>query len=375
MKRGAGEFGNGMGEMLREPVKPGREQCAAEKDHDNVDDQRPKWPHDLMINAVAIHAKREFVLPDANIVRLNFRRDRFYWLLWKGYDMQLAEMAKDSQSATDAEQTAQKKFGRFYLQERLNDGGMAEIWLVTDGRGKPYALRRLRDGLRFNLLARRRFLRGCEVLSHLNQSEYVVGYVEHGKMEGTLYMLMDYVEAENLKMLFGRHDPVLTENVAQILIDMALGLTDVHESGYMHLDFKPENVLVSRNGSVRLIDFDLAQPIPEKPKKMSKNPGTPAYMAPEQLQRKPIDPRADIFAYGVAAYELVTNLKPFAGDTPGEILAHQLDLSGPTPPREHNADLPAALEKVILKCIARDPDRRYPFMSVLVRDLQNALYL
>ena len=289
-----------------------------------------------MINAVAIHAKREFVLPDANIVRLNFRRDRFYWLLWKGYDMQLAEMAKDSQSATDAEQTAQKKFGRFYLQERLNDGGMAEIWLVTDGRGKPYALRRLRDGLRFNLLARRRFLRGCEVLSHLNQSEYVVGYVEHGKMEGTLYMLMDYVEAENLKMLFGRHDPVLTENVAQILIDMALGLTDVHESGYMHLDFKPENVLVSRNGSVRLIDFDLAQPIPEKPKKMSKNPGTPAYMAPEQLQRKPIDPRADIFAYGVAAYELVTNQKPFAGDTPGEILAHQLDLSGPTPPREHN---------------------------------------
>ena len=284
-------------------------------------------------------------------------------------------MASGTQSTAGPEGTTQKKFGRFYLQELLNNGGMAEIWLVTDGRGKPFALRRLRDSLRFNLLERRRFLHGCEVLAHVNQSEYVVGYVEHGKMEGTLYVLMDYVEAENLKMLFGRHDPVLTENVAQILIDMALGLTDVHESGYMHLDFKPENVLVSRNGSVRLIDFDLAQPIPEKPKKMSRNPGTPSYMAPEQLQRKPIDPRADIFAYGVAAYELVTNQKPFAGDTPGEILARQLDLSGPTPPREHNPDLPAALEKVILKCIARDPDRRYPFMSVLVRDLQNALYL
>ena len=252
---------------------------------------------------------------------------------------------------------------------------MAEIWLATDGRGKPYALRRLHPGLRFNLLERRRFRRGCEVLSHLNQSEYVVGYVEHGKMEGTPYLLMDYVEAENLKMLFGRHDPVLTENVAQILIDMALGLADVHESGYMHLDFKPENVLVSRNGNVRLIDFDLAQPIPEKPKKMSKNPGTPSYMAPEQLQRHPIDSRADIFAYGVAAYELLTNRKPFDGETPGEILARQLDLTGPTPPREHNPDLPAALEKVVLKCIARDPDRRYPFMGVLVRDLQNALYL
>ena len=138
--------------------------------------------------------------------------------------MPLADMANGSQSTTGSEPAAQNKFGRFYLQERLNDGGMAEIWLATDGRGKPFALRRLRDGLRFNLLARRRFLRGCEVLSHLNQSEYVVGYVEHGKMEGTLYLLMDYVEAANLKVLFARHDPVLTENVAQILIDMALGL-------------------------------------------------------------------------------------------------------------------------------------------------------
>jgi serine/threonine protein kinase len=289
--------------------------------------------------------------------------------------MPIKEMADGTQSITGSDGATQSKFGRFYLQELLNNGGMAEIWLVTDGRGKPYALRRLRDGLRFNLLARRQFRRGCEVLSHLNQSEYVVGYVEHGKMEGTLYMLMDYVEAENLKLLFARHDPVMTENVAQILIDMALGLADVHESGYMHLDFKPENVLVSRNGSVRLIDFDIAQPIPEKPKKMSKNPGTPSYMAPEQLQRKPIDSRVDIFAYGVAAYELLTNQKPFDGETPGEILARQLDLSGPTPPREHNADIPAALEKVVLKCLARDPDRRYPFVSVLVRDLQNALYL
>jgi len=252
---------------------------------------------------------------------------------------------------------------------------MAEIWLVTDGRNRPFALRKLRAELRFNLLARRRFQHGCRVLSQLNQSDYIVGYVEHGKAEGVPYLVMDYVEAANLKELFGRQDPVLVENVAQILIDMALGLSHVHESGFMHLDFKPENVLVTRNGSVQIIDFDLAQPIPEKPKKMSKNPGTPAYMAPEQLQRQPIDPRADIFAYGVAAYELLTNQKPFPGESPAEILARQLDLSGPLPPREHNADIPAALEKVILKCIAREPDRRYPYMSILVRDLQSALYV
>jgi len=286
----------------------------------------------------------------------------------------MMKMESSFQGETETE-AVQEQFGRFYLQELLNSGGMADIWFVTDGRGKPYALRKLKKELRFNFLARRRFLRGCEVLSQLNQSDFIVGYVEHGKADGTLYLLMDYVEAANLKELFARHDPVLTENVAQILIDMAAGLGHVHESGFMHLDFKPENVLVTRNGGVRLIDFDLAQPIPEKPVKMSKNPGTPGYMAPEQLQRQPIDSRVDIFAYGVSAYELVTNHKPFPGETPAEILAAQLDNSSPIPVREHNPEIPAALEKVILKCLAREPDRRYPFMSVLVHDLQNALYI
>ena len=265
--------------------------------------------------------------------------------------------------------------GRFYPQELINSGGMSEIWLVTDGRGKPYALRKLKKGLRFNLLARRRFLRGCEVLAKLNESEYIVGYVEHGKAEGTLYMIMDYVEAENLKQLFARADPVLTENVSQILIDMAAGLLHVHESGYMHLDFKPENVLVTRNGGVRLIDFDLSQPIPEEPVKLAKNPGTPGYMAPEQLQRKPVGLRADIFAYGVAAYEILTNHKPFPGETPAEILAAQLNEAGLVPPRQHNPGIPPSLEKVILKCIACNPDRRYPYMSVLKHDLEKALYV
>src|SRR5277367_6769659 len=141
----------------------------------------------------------------------------------------------------------QKGFaGKFYPQELINSGGMAEIWLVTDTRGKPFALRKLKKELRFNLLARRRFLRGCEVLSKLNESDFIVGYVEHGKADGTLYLLMDYVEAENLKILFVRQDEILTQNIAQILIDMAIGLSHVHESGFMHLDFKPENVLVTR---------------------------------------------------------------------------------------------------------------------------------
>jgi eukaryotic-like serine/threonine-protein kinase len=276
---------------------------------------------------------------------------------------------------TTGDATGQEKFGRFYLRELLNQGGMSEIWLVADGRGKPYALRRLKRELRFNFTARRRFLRGCEILSHLTESDYIVGYVEHGKAEGTCYLLMDYVEAENLKELFARQDPVLTENVAQILIDAATGLSHVHESGFMHLDFKPENILVSRNGAVRLIDFDMAQPIPEKPVRLSKNPGTPGYMAPEQLKREPIDARADIFAFGVSAYELLTNQKPFPGETPAEILGAQMEPAGPTPIRELNPDAPHALEKVVMKCIERDPNRRYPFSGIMLRDLQHALYV
>ena len=269
-------------------------------------------------------------------------------------------------------------FGHFYLQELLNSGGMADIWLATDtgNNNKACALRLMHQRLRFDLVARRRFVKGCELLAKIGDHESIIGYVEHGKIKGQLYCAMEYVEADNLKNLYAVHDPVLLENVAQILIDMALALEYMHEAGYMHLDFKPENVLITRNGKVRLIDFDLAQPIPEKPKKLSgKNPGTPAYMAPEQLLGQPISHRVDIFSYGAAAYELLTNQKPFPGETPTEILKRQLDRSEFFAPRELNPDMPVALERVILRCLELEPDRRYPFVGTMAREVQAALYV
>jgi serine/threonine-protein kinase len=260
-------------------------------------------------------------------------------------------------------------FGRFYLQELLNSGGMADIWLATDSKNKPYALRRMLESYKWNFFAKRRFLRGCEILAAIADNENIIGYVEHGKVKGQPYLLMEYVEAENL------NDPVLTENVAQIMIDMASGLEHMHENGYMHLDFKPENVLVTRNASVRLVDFDLAQPIDDKPLKLSKNPGTPAYMAPEQLRGEAITHRVDIFAFGVAAYELLTNQKPFPGETPAEILKRQTDRSSFFTLRQLNPDVPANLEKVVLRCIESDPEKRYPFMGVMARELRAALYV
>ncbi len=265
--------------------------------------------------------------------------------------------------------------GRFHLRELINCGGMSEIWLATDAEQKHYALRLLRSKSRFDLTTRRRFHRGCEVLSRIHNHEFVIGYFEHGKIEGSLYLLMEYVEGANLKQLLANWDPVLQEWVGNILIDMSIALEHVHDSGFMHLDFKPENVLVSRNGSVRLVDFDLAQPRSEKPRKMARNPGTPAYMAPEQLMRQPLDHRADLFSFGAAAYEVLTGTKPFPGDTPDEVLQRQLDRHGFVPPRDHNPDIPPGLEKVILKCLEREPDKRYAIASLLVHDLQNILYL
>jgi eukaryotic-like serine/threonine-protein kinase len=269
----------------------------------------------------------------------------------------------------------QGPFGRFYLQELINSGGMADIWVATDQDNKPFALRKLHDRLRFNFMARRRFLRGCSILSQIHQHEYVIQYIEHGRCGGTLYCLMEYVESSNLKQLFSRGDPMLQEHVGNILIDMAVALEHVHDSGFMHLDFKPENVLVTRNANVRLVDFDLALPKPKKPIKSTKNPGTPAYMAPEQLLRQPFDHRADLFAYGATAYELLTGEKPFGADTPSEILRNQVDRTGFRTPRDINSEIPANLEKVILKCLEKDPDKRYPIASVLVHDLETILYV
>lgn len=277
----------------------------------------------------------------------------------------------------DAERsTTPGPFGRFYLQELVNSGGMADIWLATDGRGKAYALRLMHDRLKFNFAARRRFVQGCEILSRIGDHEGIIGYVEHGKIKGQHYLLMEYVEADNLKDLYARQDPVLVENVAQILLDTAAALEHMHNNGFMHLDFKPENVLVTQNGKVRLVDFDLAQQIPEKPVKFSKkNPGTPAYMAPEQLLGQPVSHHVDLFAYGATAFELLTNQKPFPGDSPAEILNKQLDRAEFVAPRQLNPDIPLALEKVILRCLEQEPGRRYPFIGVMVRELQTALYV
>ncbi len=266
------------------------------------------------------------------------------------------------------------QFGPFYLFELLNSGGMADVWHATGPDGQACALKKMHNHLKFNFWAQMGFMRGCRILSQIHDHDYVIGYESHGRIRGTPYLQMEYIENTNLKELYNRRDSILDQYIGNILIDMATAIEHVHDTGFMHLDFKPENVLVTRNGNIRLVDFDLAQKRPPKPKKYSRNPGTPPYMAPEVIRKQPMDHRADIFSFGVVAYELLCYRKPFPGESAEDVV--RMQLSGELiPPTRHNPGIHLSLEKIILKCLDMDQDKRYPDASMLVHALESVLYV
>ena len=184
---------------------------------------------------------------------------------------------------------------------------------------------------------------------------------------------MTYLFDFDLKAaLTRRHD--IIDNVSDVLVQMADGLNHLHDRGWIHLDYKPENIMISLNGHVSLIDFDTAQKMPRKPKKYPKISGTPSYMPPEQLKGESVDQRADIYAWGSTAYELLTHLRPFGGRTPEESRRNQLDAKFRVKPvHQHNPQVPVALSQLIGNCLAHQPDARYPNMTVLNARLHSIL--
>ena len=267
-------------------------------------------------------------------------------------------------------------FGEYDLQEVVNSGGMADIWLATDPDHHTVAVRRLHSELRKDSKSKKRFVSGCEILEKVCDHPYIVQYLGHGKVKGDLFLAMEYCEFPNLKILISSNDPVLEQYVGNILIDVAEALEHVHDKGFLHYDFKPENILVSRNGNVRLCDFDLSRPIPETPTKMPDNPGTPVYMAPEQLRGREIDQRTDIFSFGVTMYETLTGQKPFDGKTSKDVLMQQKERSRFfAKPRDLNPSIPEDVERIILKCIEFEMNNRYPYINYLVAELRKALYV
>jgi len=260
-------------------------------------------------------------------------------------------------------------FAGYSLIEKINRGGLADIFLGVDLVGQKYVLRVLLAEFRFDWKALRRFHWGGKVLSQLDHPN-IIHFYSQGKFHGRRYEVLEYVDGPNLKEKILRNDPLLRANQLKIIHGMAAGLAHVHERGFLHLDFKPENVVLTRNYDPKLIDFDLAIPRPDRPKRASRLSGTPSYLAPEQLMRQPVDERADIFAFGVTVYEMLTGKKPVTGDTIQEVMKKYAEFDEHLKPlRAHLPDIPHAIERVILKCLEKDVTRRYPSMGLVVRDL------
>jgi serine/threonine protein kinase len=261
-------------------------------------------------------------------------------------------------------------FANFTILDKINQGGMASIYLVTDKQGQRLVLRMLTAEHRFNWARARQFKWGCFVTSKLDHPN-IIRYYGNGYFRGARYAVIEYVDGPNLKEAILRGDANVRFNQRKILTGMAAALAHVHERGFLHLDFKPENILIPKTYDPKLIDFDLAIPRPARPRKASKLSGTPLYLAPEQIARAPVDERVDIFSFGVTAYEMLTGKKPIAGNTQEEILSKYGAFDEHLrPPRSLAPDIPHSIERVLLKCLEKDPARRYPAMSLVVRDLQ-----
>jgi serine/threonine protein kinase len=263
-----------------------------------------------------------------------------------------------------------KTYATYSVLEKLGRGGMADIYVATDEAGQKYILRVLLPEFYDKWKYTRRFRWGCKVLSQLNHPN-VIRLFAHGESRDQYYAVMEYVDGTNLKERIIRGDPQLRAHQFHLLLGMAAGLGHVHDRGFIHLDFKPENVVVSSDYEPKIVDFDLSIARPSEPRRISKLSGTPSYLAPEQIMREPVDERADIFAFGLTAYEMLSGKKPVTGETREEVMQKYMDFNKHLVPlRSRVPDIPRAIEHVVVKCLERDVRRRYPSMALVLRDLR-----
>ncbi len=247
---------------------------------------------------------------------------------------------------------------------------MAEVFLAMSPQNHPVILRRLLSKYRFNFFKRHEFLRGLRIQATLGHAN-VIRILELLPFQLTPFAVMEYVEGINLREAMIRHDPSIANGV-EIFRQMLEGLEHIHRSGYLHLDFKPENIFVSRWSEVKILDFDLAMPVPKRPKPLVGLEGTPTYVAPEHILKRPVDERADIFSLGVTAFELFTGQKPFQGLDQQDIFHAYTDLD--THFRSAHAVRPEvtpSLARILANCLEKRPERRYPSVSLILHDLHD----
>jgi len=179
---------------------------------------------------------------------------------------------------------------------------------------------------------------------------------------------MEFVSGKNLEELLAQ-SPISFSRAAVWGADLASALSYAHRAGIIHGDVKPSNIRVTENEQVKLVDFGVAR-FASQVSGSDRVLGTPAYLSPEQIEGQKQDGRSDLFSLGVVLYEMITGVRPFAGNSLGEICA-QILTDNPVPPSKRNPSIPAAFDRIIARCLAKNPDERYQSGN----DLARALYL
>jgi eukaryotic-like serine/threonine-protein kinase len=273
-----------------------------------------------------------------------------------------------------------RQFGQYRLGRLIGSGGMGDVYLAEHQLLKrSCAVKLIRPGVINNAGTIERFEREVRInakLSHPNTVEIF----DYGRTEdGTYYYVMEYLPGMSLTELVERHGPLPPERAVYLLRQVALALQEAHEAGLIHRDIKPSNIFAARRGGMddvaKLLDFGLVKPAVRNASPHSSDVGqilgTPHYMSPEQATGSPmLDASSDIYSLGAVAYFLLTGHPPFEERTAIEaIIAHARDPV--VPPSQRRAGLPADLESIVLRCLAKDASERFPDAQSLELALGN----
>jgi len=290
------------------------------------------------------------------------------------HDWLLRAIAHPSARAVPKSEPDPTRLAHFRIVRRLGAGGMGVVYLATDEKlQRNIALKVLPSALEADPGRRRRFLREARSAAAITHPNIAAVY-EVGEAEGRVFIAMELVEGETLRSRITRGRLPLAEAlaIARQLLD---ALSRAHDKGVVHCDLKPDNVMIDTRGHAKVLDFGLAT-LREGEREASTpgdlglaetalSPteeghviGTPGYMAPEQANGMALDARADIFAFGVMLYEMLAGLRPFKGKTTFAILV-AVDRDPVPPLRVHNPDVPAALQAVVARCLAKPREERY----------------
>lgn len=258
---------------------------------------------------------------------------------------------------------------RYQIIEELGRGGMGSVYKALDKElGEKVALKLLKPEIAADYRIIERFrneLKFARKITHKN----VCRMFDLSKFERTPYITMEYVSGEDLKTTLRRVGPLSTGKAVYIAKQVCEGLTEAHKLGVVHRDLKPQNIMIDKKGHAHIMDFGIARSMKTKGVTTSGMMiGTPDYMSPEQVEGKPVDVRADIYALGVILYEMSTGTTPFHGDTALSV-AIKHTREKPRNPREINDQIPVQLSSIILKCMEKNREKRYQDVSELLTEL------